>query len=462
MNTQDTSLRPADGALALAGRLGNAAEDVFGAATVSLFLAVDGFVRCVVRTDSWIFFFLVTKPLFDLTWRWRFFQISEQGVNIQTFVGLIVLGLNCIAILSSAAWRRLPSRVLIFVAFATFSVIVSPSSWGINELLRLLAGTTFFYTAGPLLAHEARFDRFAKALLAVTTIPIVLSFLQLAGVLPYDYWDWLEAGQVGRVSGTYNTPLGLVYLFIYVFPLALYIADSRKQKPSAKWWAWLFILGASVVLAFTYHRAGYVAVVLGIVTWLYLSGRRKAIFALVIVLLVVVLMSMSFLRLLYAPLEQALTGNAGSEEFLRGRGFQWLLYMNSFLASGPLHWVFGLGGSVIEGVDSDDSTYVLSPNEPHNEFIRILHAYGILGLVLYLSVLAVLFRRSLLLLRSSDEFGRTLGKIVLAALASVMLLSMTAEPMRYPTAVWYLFALGSALFCVETKARPLVQAGQRP
>jgi hypothetical protein len=27
---------------------------------------------------------------------------------------------------------------------------------------------------------------------------------------------------------------------------------------------------------------------------------------------------------------------------------------------------------------------------------------------------------------------------------------MMMEPMRFPTAVWYLFAIGAALFCVKT------------
>jgi O-antigen ligase len=96
---------------------------------------------------------------------------------------------------------------------------------------------------------------------------------------------------------------------------------------------------------------------------------------------------------------------------------------------------------------------VLSPDEPHNDFIRILHAYGIVGLALYVSILGQFFRKAISMLRDPEVFPRCLARIVLLALVSVVLLSITTEPMRYPSAVWYLFALASALYCVERPKR---------
>jgi hypothetical protein len=42
--------------------------------------------------------------------------------------------------------------------------------------------------------------------------------------------------------------------------------------------------------------------------------------------------------------------------------------------------------------------------------------------------------------------------VTLPALIAIVILSITTEPMRYPTAVWYLFAVGSAMFCVGINA----------
>jgi O-antigen ligase len=454
MSSSPISISPTNSVRSFVGRLEGAVAAAGGAAAVGTFSAISGFVRWVIRSDAWIFFFLVTKPLFDLTWRWSFFRFSEQNVNIQAFVGLAVLTLNGIAILNRGTQHRLPRRVLVFLGCATLSVVISPSSWGFNELLRLFAGTAFFYTAGRLLAEPGRFDRFAKVFLIAATVPIFLSFLQIAGLLPYDYWDWIETGAIGRVSGTYNMPLGLVFLFIYAFPLALYIANGSKQTRSARTCAWLFLICASIVLVFTYHRVGYLAIALEVSIWLYLNWGKKAVSVFVIALVLVMATRSDFISVLYEPVSQSLEDGSeySGEHFLRGRGFQWLLYAESYFSSGPIHWVLGLGGSVIKGIDSDDDSYVLSPNEPHNDYIRILHAYGIVGLVLYLSILAQFFRRAIHHLRSPDGFARSLAQIMLPILAAVLLLSLTTEPMRYPTAVWYLFALGSALFTVEVRS----------
>jgi O-antigen ligase len=166
------------------------------------------------------------------------------------------------------------------------------------------------------------------------------------------------------------------------------------------------------------------------------------------------MMSSGFMKTLYEPVSQSLEDGSdySGEHFLRGRGLQWFLYAESYLSGGPIRWMLGRGGSVIESVDSDDDSYILSPNEPHNDYIRILHAYGLVGLVLYLSILTQFFRRAIHHLHSADRFARSLARVVLPVLAAVLVLSLTTEPMRYPTAVWYLFALGSALFTVEVKS----------
>jgi len=452
-------IRPNDRAVTLLRRFGSFAEDVVGATVVSAIATEDILGHWAVSNDSWILFFLVTKPLWDLTWQWRFFSVAEQEVNLQTFLGLIVLALNGFAMSRGNSWLRLPRRVSIFLGCAALSVLFSPSSWGVNELLRLLSGVAFFYTAGPLLAEPRRFDYFAKGLLLVCSVPVLLSFLQLAGVLPYTYWDWIDGVRIGRISGGYETPLSLVYLFIFLFPLALYIASEKSQTSTVRHLAWLLMACMSVVLVFTYHRVGYVTIATEVFICLYLSGRRKSTLAFLLVIAVIAILSFNFLGILYAP-EQTFGTDANSSggEFLRGRGMQWYLYAESYVSSGPIHWIMGLGGSVIPTVLWEDPTdNPLSPDEPHNDYIRILHAYGLVGLLLYLSILVAFWRRTLQLLRSTNVFARDLARIMLPALVGVMILSVTTEPMRYPTEVWYLFGLGAALFYVRVKTERLSQ-----
>jgi hypothetical protein len=343
-----------------------------------------------------------------------------------------------------------------------FSVAATPSSLALNELLRLLAGITFFYTSGRLLADPDRFHRFARLFVLISSVPLFLGFLQLAGVFPYDYWDWIDGVLVGRLSGTYPTPLSLVYLLIYAVPLALYLLNCKSSGSMRRGIAWIFLAAAAIALVFTYHRAGYIVIALEVMLWLYLAKGHKHALALLICLGILVFFSLGALKLFYG---QALSDSGEVDsEFLRGRGFQWYLFVNSIYTSGPFHWVFGNGGSVIANVDPNAAT-ILSPDEAHDDFIRILHAYGVLGLVLYVSILVQFIRKAIRGLRSDYPFARSVAMVMLPVLVAVILLSITTEPSRYPSGVWYLFALGSALFCVQDgqgHAGAVRESGQRP
>jgi O-antigen ligase len=426
---------------------GEMAASGLGALVVGIGLLLQLLFRGFAASDSWIFGLLVTKPLIDLTWHWPFFDFGVQEVNAQTIVGLIALSLNLIFLIQRPWDHRIPRIVLIFLAFASFSVLCTPTAEGFNELLRLLTGATFFYSAGSLLAKEKQFDRFAKVLVVVVSIPVLLSFLQLVGAINYYYWDWIGGGAVGRVSGTYPTPLSLVYLLIYVCPLAFYLSTGKKHSPLTRLWGRVFLVAACMALVFTYHRAGYITVVLQGLLWLYLTRGKKAAGALLIVVGLIVILSLGSLATLYGGGQAITDSGLADDEFLRGRGFQWFLFLSSYASSGPFHWIFGNGGSVIPDLDLN-LTYVLSPEEPHSDFIRILHAYGIVGLVGYLTIFGLFIRRTLRLLSCKNEFTRDIGRIMLPVLLAVLLLSITTEPMRYPSGVWYLFALGSTLFCV--------------
>jgi len=449
MSTASNALQQSHGTASLGSRLLAWPAAACGAAAVLLFGTLGALADWLAGSNGWILFFLAGKPLIDLTWRWSFVHYGAQAVNPQALAGVAVLLLNGIALLKRAAWRNLPKRVLLMLAFASLSVLLSPSSWALNELLRLFAGITFFYTAGSLLADPEKFDHFSKIFLCAMVVPVLLSYVQWAGLLPYEYWDWLNGQQVGRASGTYPTPLSMSFFLYYAFPLALSLASSKLQKSSVRAAALVFLLLASGALALGNHRTAYVVVALQVLLWLVMAQGRKAVAAFLVALAVIIFLSASSLATLYAPVEGALSGEANFEngDVFRGRGFQWLLFLNSYASSGPLHWVFGNGASIVAGYDPEATD--VDSVEPHNDYIRILHAYGAVGLTLYLSTLALFLRKALRLLKSASEFPKMLARILLLALLAVFLQSMMMEPMRYPTGVWYLFAIASALFCVK-------------
>jgi hypothetical protein len=394
---------------------------------------------------KFVWLLLVTKPLIDLTWRWRFATVAEQGINVQTLIGLLVITVTALAIFLRRQRIVLDTKVIFLVVFAVLSVLFTPTSWGINELIRLITGVSFFFIAGVVLSEEDFFDRFAKGFILAVSVPVVLGLLQKFDVLPFEYWDWIEGQAIGRVSGTYQHPLGLIYFLVYAIPLALYLLTKPSQSLRYRLLLWLFIGLSMVALVFTYHRTALVTIGLGIWFWMVLTRQYGRAMLLAILVGVLTFWLRDWVQLFYTNIVDIIQGKVvfSSGEFLRGRGMNWYLFLHSLFSSHPLFWLFGRGGSVAEGFVPHFGYW--SSNEPHNDFIRILHAYGLIGLGLYLAILFSFLWKSLRLRRMRDPFSHHLGNLMIVVLTSIVLLSVTTEPMRYPTGVWYLFALGSVV-----------------
>jgi O-antigen ligase len=394
----------------------------------------------------WVPFVLSYKPLIDLTWRWELIEVFNQRVNPQAVLAVFVTLLNGIVVLF--ARRRVPHYrlVLLLLGLATVSVILTPTPWGINELLRLYAGASFFFTAGLVLSNKRRFDRFVQCFLWALTVPVVLSLFQVAGLVPYEYWDWTDAGMVGRASGSYQHPLDLVFYLVYAIPLTLYRLEDSKQKGANRAFPIVFLSLSMLVLVSTILRMGWFAICMQIGLWLVFKQKYKLITFAGVALLALVIAFSAWIEMLYEPVTQAIGGevDVSSQEFFRGRGVNWYVFLNSYVTGGPIRWLVGRGGSVPLGdTGLEERRDIVAVNEPHNDFIRLLHAYGILGLLLYLAILWNFFRDSWALRKSVDGFSQNVGNVLFVALTAVLLLSITAEPMRYPTGIWYLFVLGS-------------------
>jgi O-antigen ligase len=342
--------------------------------------------------------------------------------------------------------RLVRSPLVILLLISTLlSVIFTPTSQSINELVRLFAGVAFVFTAGVLIDKQYKIDRFARYLLLAVMVPIVLSFAQHAGILPYEYWDYLAGVAVGRVSGTYQHPLGLIFFLIYAVPLALYLLARPAQSVLARLALWSFIGISLVALVFTYHRTALIAVGLQIWLWLILTRKYRIAILFVVGAALLIFWRRADLQILYVNVLDILQGRVGfsTRQFLRGRGTHWYLFLHSLFSAHPFYWLVGRGGSMAEGFVPDYGYW--SSDEPHSDYIRLLHAYGLVGLGLYLGILGSFLRQSLRLRRARAFFPRHLGSLMIVVLICIAIMSITTEPIRFPTGMWYLFVLGSVV-----------------
>src|SRR6185437_4107949 len=75
---------------------------VLGIIAVSVFYVLESGWKAIASANGWIIFFLVAKPIIDLTWRWEFIRFSEQRINIQAIAGIIVIFLACMRMVYSS------------------------------------------------------------------------------------------------------------------------------------------------------------------------------------------------------------------------------------------------------------------------------------------------------------------------------------------------------------------------
>ncbi|HEY1802696.1 MAG TPA: hypothetical protein VGG46_17345, partial [Terriglobales bacterium] len=79
------------------------------------------------------------------------------------------------------------------------------------------------------------------------------------------------------------------------------------------------------------------------------------------------------------------------------------------------------------------------------------HDYGILGILIYCAILMQLSVKAWKL-RNRGPFLQGISRVFLLSLTGMLIFSFTGEPMRYPSAVWYLFSFGSVICYCEARS----------
>jgi hypothetical protein len=435
--------------------LGSLAADPLAAVIAGAVVALPFLVfHVLVAVRPWLFLFLITKPAVDLAWRWKFFEVGAYPVNLQAIIGVLVIGVVILAAMGRSKGILLYPPIIMLGVLAGISVLMTPTVAGINELLRLYAGLGFGIAGPIILRDRCDIERLGQWILLSVSIPVVLSYFQLIGLLPYEYFDWTEAGELSRVSGTYQHPLGLIFFLIIAIPLALFVIHSRRTTKWRRVMCYVFLGAALGILPFTYHRAGMVVITAQIFFWFVLTGqRRKA---------VMVVAAAGVAALLLVDWVSVLFGNIGVEsgrvtsDSLRGRGVNWLVFIYAYIHGNPLQWIFGFGQSLAAGEVPGFGQW--SSDEPHTDYLRMLYAYGITGLVLYLAILGGIVRRAIRLYRSCDEEYRLFGALGLVVVFAIIALTFTCEPIRYPTPAWYFFTIAAFVVSQDGHCQSLLAA----
>ncbi|MEH1165416.1 hypothetical protein V6V47_08525 [Micromonospora sp. CPCC 205539] len=319
------------------------------------------------------------------------------------------------------------------------------------EALRLIVGFAPIALLGLMLVRRGFIS--TRRLVLVTGVVLlgaivhcVLAWLQVAGVIPYSFYFELANWQkIGRPSGGYYHPMSLGRLLIFSVFL-VYVLKDRLRVPAAVRYALigLFVATGAVSL----HRFTLICLVIIVAAFearrvrdLIASrragtrvNRRAALLVSGAVVVVAAVAGGLWGGAIWERVRVAFTEvgslDVRSDTFMHGRGAIWNDVAEILGRSSLDVWLFGFG---------------YEPWDMHNDLIRVMVIWGVVGVVLTAAILVGLYR----LVRA--QTGRSGRLPLLVLFATLVIFGLTQKPLAYPYFLWLFFLGVLAVLAVDVE-----------
>jgi len=356
----------------------------------------------ILLQEKLILVFLIIRPTLDY---WRDISIFHyQNLSLNLNAALAILFLIWSAWILTKYWPQLKKLPLLLV-FSLFTILTFVSTFysvspftTLIESVKLLSLVTFFYVTYILIKNnKLKAKELLLSIIISALIPLLIGLLQIftgSGLSTF--------GLHGRIYGTFAHPN--VFAFFTLFLLFLHTHYSTIQP--AEFWQkhvelkWLTYILLTALLLFTYTRAALV----GLLVFFIIIGIRRY-----KKMLIWLIASLTLFYLLFYPLNAFLIKNynyslqqipllervtSRNEEADSIAWRQSLLRETLPLIQAQPFLGYGYGTFPIVWEANRSSQHQWDDSaEAHNDYLRILLELGLLGLILYLLLLAKLVYR---------------------------------------------------------------------
>ena len=310
-----------------------------------------------------------------------------------------------------------------------------------------------FYVMLDALPDTAAADRFMGGLLVLLAIVALFGIAQVA-LCPGPGGSAFVLGPWGRkchrARGFYSIYMTLGgVLSLILLALAPLLRPGERSRPD--WWRIVAWLVAGAGFALTYVRGAWLGFLAGTATMLSLVRRGRTVIAAgVLILAVVVLLAPGLRRRAESIVDP-------SDPTARERILMW----RSGLAIAHDHPVLGVGPG---GVKREYPRYA-SPDallqhrgHLHNTPLQVLAERGVLGLVAWLAIFVVFFRRAVAVLRLTPDASRERALVVgsVAAIVGFLVGGLTEYNFGDSEVVMIAYVVMAVPFVV---GRSIVQCG---
>jgi len=239
------------------------------------------------------------------------------------------------------------------------------------------------------------FAYFSFALYASTLSKKAISLLFKIIILFFVFTLPLAIYQI-QISGRYQNIFAHANHFSYVLMICFYYVLKYKAFKKSVRPIIMFILIVSLILA---SSSGAILTVLLLLLYHYFSKTKRNFFkfAFSFLVLVVVILGISFTEKIPSQIEslqylnldfiyeKAKVYEPGGYGSLVWRLIYWMQILQSFLANNAFVLFFGEG---IDTLTKSNYLYSFMYTDPHNDYLKVLVEFGILGLTLLFALLA--------------------------------------------------------------------------
>lgn len=379
-------------------------------------------ILAVTRFEYFVLVALVVRPSLDV---FRSGDLGPGPMLAAVFMSTAAVWL--IVQYRSKDWQpfSIAAKCLLFFAGATTLAVLTSSLRVVSAVgaLEIVAGITMFLVLEQLL--PGRPDRVRRLVIAVL----------LSGVVPLlvGVNQWLGSDVVaartdlGRIQATFVHPNPFAMFLVMLILLTTSLATVSTGRHRAILAGYLGLL--TVMLVVTYHRASWIAILVGL---MYIGARWNRRMLAVLAIVVVGLA-------LTVPSVGSRIGDLSDEKELPDG-----------VPENSLEWRFQYWGSLIPMADESPLTgigpqVVLNARpeglEPHNIFVQSyveMGAFGLIGLVSVVGGVAMTLSRRRRAAVGNTERALAVGAIAVAL--AVLTLSPSENVLNQTMSWWYMAA----------------------
>lgn len=401
---------------------------------------------------GWLAAFLV-KPIVDTGWDISALRLFGFSALELIGAGLPTIVLVRMMFVPADRPRHAPLRglwiayILSVVCGAMMGMLEKDYVGAVSFFLRSLNGLAAFYSIHHLFGHRNAFRVFLISILIAGLFPLGIGLYEI--VTGVSFRGRSGRGEQIRVAGVYQNSTTLRYAaYMTLTAIALfwvYFVDRAK-------WLKLVLLvysGVTLLVLFrTFSKAGYGSIVFAALVWVFIG--RKFVWPVIVVVMFLVVnlitgnfifeqISNTFIREV-----DVLQGEEKSTRLFAGRIPQWQENLERFSRQDFINQLFGgdMGGR-------------LARAGGHNDYIRALRQTGIIGAIIYATLL---IGTGLTILRRAMRTREPIAIVGLMVFGAWMVDSIGLTPAAYTQFQWYVWgfvglALGGVVGLTHDRSR---------